>query len=229
MGVFYRRRLPHWQPDGQIFFVTFRLYGSLPRDSIEQLRAERKRLQQQPSPSNETARDRALRESKRLFALADQALAREAANPKAKTPKWLSDSRVASIVREAIHHRSGKVYELHRYVIMPNHVHLVIEPLPLENADDDATQWTLAAILGSLKRHTARQANRILGRAGAFWQDESYDHWVRDPAEYGRIVEYIDRNPVEAGLCASPQVWPWSAAGETGQVANLPHNKWPIG
>ena len=72
---------------------------------------------------------------------------------------------------------------------------------------------TLSAILQSRKRHTAREANRMLGRTGtAFWQPESYDHWVRDETEKARIRRYIRHNPVTARLCVAPEKWPWSSA-----------------
>jgi len=64
-----------------------------------------------------------------------------------------------------------------------------------------------------LKGYTARQANRMLGRTGeAFWQPESYDHWVRSEQEWGRIVRYIENNPVGAGLASRPEAYPWSSA-----------------
>ena len=60
---------------------------------------------------------------------------------------------------------------------------------------------------------TARQANVILGRTGQpFWQDESYDRWVRGPSELEKIVRYIERNPVSAGLVDSIENWRWSSA-----------------
>ena len=78
-------------------------------------------------------------------------------------------------------------YQLHAYVVMPNHVHLLVTPHVM------ATRW-----LGPLKGFTAHEANRSLGTTGkAFWQDESYDHLVRD-GEFDRIREYIEWNPVKA-------------------------------
>jgi REP element-mobilizing transposase RayT len=66
----------------------------------------------------------------------------------------------------------------------------------------------------SLKRFTAREGNRILGFTGQpFWQDESYDRLVRDEGEFQRIVRYIETNPVNAGLVAMPEEFPWSSAG----------------
>ena len=73
----------------------------------------------------------------------------------------------------------------------------------------------------SLKGYSGRKANGILGRAGTFWQEESFDHWVRDEPEYDRIVEYIDMNPVNAGLCSVPEQWEWSSAYEVAQAVSL--------
>ena len=85
---------------------------------------------------------------------------------------------------------------------MPNHVHLLV------TSSVPAPRW-----LRVLKGITAHQANRILGRSGKpFWQDESYDHVVRSEIEFGRIQDYIESNPVKAGLAASSELWKWSRA-----------------
>jgi len=69
----------------------------------------------------------------------------------------------------------------------------------------------------SLKRFTVGEANRILGLIGqAFWQDESYDRLVRDEDEFHRIARYTEMNPVNAGLVATPEEFPWSSAGRAG-------------
>jgi REP element-mobilizing transposase RayT len=87
---------------------------------------------------------------------------------------------------------------------MPNHVHTILWPMP---------NFTLSEILKSRKRHTARQANLILGATGeTFWQPESYDHWIRNDEEKARIRRYIRMNPVKAGLCKAPEDWKWSSA-----------------
>lgn len=62
----------------------------------------------------------------------------------------------------------------------------------------------------SLKRHTAQQANQVLGRSGIFWAHESFDHYIRDGAERRRIIEYVLQNPVKAGLAKRWQDWPWN-------------------
>jgi type I restriction enzyme R subunit/putative DNA methylase len=93
-------------------------------------------------------------------------------------------------------------YELGAYVVMPNHVHLLVRPLVSPDR-----------LLRSLKGSTARAANLLLGRTGEpFWQKESYDHWVRDHAEFLRIRGYIEANPVKAGLVSRPEDFPWSSA-----------------
>jgi putative transposase len=94
-----------------------------------------------------------------------------------------------------------KLYEL-RSLIMPNHVHVLIQP-----------GARLARITKTIKGYTAREANRILGRTGSpFWQYESYDHWVRNDVEMQRIVRDIEHDPVSAGFVPNPEQWPWSSA-----------------
>jgi len=110
-------------------------------------------------------------------------------------PRFFCRPEIASIVVEAILRREQRHYELHAWVVMPNHVHLLITPLV-----------EVSKVMQSLKRFTARECNRILGRTGQpFWQDESYDRLVRDDAEFSRIGRYIEMNPVRAGLVSAPE------------------------
>ena len=134
------------------------------------------------------------------FVAVDRELAKTAIGP-----TWLADERIAQIVAEALHYGATQLkrYELYAWVIMPNHVHFLIHP-----------HVDLSKIMRTVKGFTARQANQILGFTGnAFWQRESYDHWVRDEREFNKIVEYIEMNPVKAELVAKPEDWPWSSAG----------------
>ena len=85
----------------------------------------------------------------------------------------------------------GDRLQLHAAVIMPNHIHLLIEPLG-EN--------TLPTLLKGIKGASARKANQIIDGNGQFWLDESYDHIVRSEAQYHRFIRYITANPVKAGL-----------------------------
>ena len=181
--VFYRRRMPHWHPAGKALFVTWRLYGSLPAKVRE--RNQSSRLVR-PFPSDDfLAVDRELDQAQR-------------------GQLWLRDPRIAKIIEDALHQGEAvqRLYALWAYVVMPNHVHVLLTPgEPLER------------ITKLLKGYTSRQANRILGRTGQrFWQEESYDHWVRNEQEFSRIVAYIEHNPVSAGLVPRPKDWPWSSA-----------------
>jgi len=89
---------------------------------------------------------------------------------------------------------------------MSNHVHLVMTP----RRDEHGEYWAMQNILHSLKGYTAGKANRLLGRTGAFWQHESYDHYVRDDDEWRRIRWYVISNPVKAGLVSDPAEWEWT-------------------
>jgi len=180
--TFYQRNLPHWHPEGASIFLTWRLFGCLPL-------------------SANTARNGcATRESAgKRFKLLDAALDKSRSGP-----FWLRDPRIAGCVVDII--RKGDCvlgyFALHAFVVMPNHVHLLITPkLPVPR------------IMNGLKGAAARQANCILSRKGEhFWQDESFDHWVRTSKEFESIRIYIENNPVSAGLAAKPQDWPWSSA-----------------
>ena len=99
-------------------------------------------------------------------------------------PLWLKNEQVAEVVAAGIRRvGDGGISVIHAWVIMPNHVHILMEP-----------RAELGAITKKLKGATARAANLILGRTGKyFWQDESFDHWVRDEAELGKIKRYIER------------------------------------
>ena len=120
-------------------------------------------------------------------------------------PTWLADERVAEIVAEALHYRDGSHYRLDAYSIMPNHVHAVFAPLA-----ESVVPKSLSSIMHSLKRNTAKRANALLKRSGAFWEHESFDHYIRNQAEWKRIVKYVLENPVKAGLVANWEEWPWN-------------------
>jgi putative DNA methylase len=189
--MYYRRKLPHYHPDlteANFLFVTWRLAGSVPPARLH--------LPPLATPTS----------AGRTFL----ALDREA-DKAAYGPVWLLDARVAGMVADALRYGEAErdFYHLPAWVIMPNHVHVVLQP-----------KTSLPVITRWLKGSTARKANLMLGRTGtAFWQDESFDHRVRDEAEFDRIVHYVERNPVCAGLVANPDDWPWSSARLAGESA----------
>jgi putative transposase len=122
----------------------------------------------------------------------------------AKTgPLWLNDPRVAeSVINTLKSAQQNNLFKLQAYALMANHVHVLLAP-----------QSSLARITHQIKGATARAANKILNLNNThFWQDESFDRWIRDQAEWQRVRTYIEQNPVAAGLVAQPKDWPWSSA-----------------
>lgn len=205
---FYHRNLPHIQPPGAGLFVTFRLAGSLPKEVIEALFAEEVALERRlVTMPKGPERDRLVYlEQRRLFGRWDKALD---TNPEG--PHWLSNPTAAAQVAESLRFLDGKRYDLDCYCIMSNHVHMVLTPLPTETGDYHALQ----DIMHSLKGYTANHINPLLGREGAFWQHETYDHYIRDPDEWLRIRWYVLNNPVKASIVADWRDWPWAYCKES--------------
>lgn len=237
---FHHRNLPHWQPPEAALFVTFRLDGSLPKAVLEEWRIEKKQLEMTllrwaavaPTgvlPDPEAVATEKLTFQRRWFKKFEATL-----DGATTEPLWLCEERVAAIVAEALHHRDDSVYRLDAFCIMPNHVHAVFAPFLTEalaqalaekaierrravlhqvlpaDTEDETCAFVLSSIMESLKGWTARRCNEALGRQGQFWQHESYDHVIRDRAEWERVVNYVVNNPVKAGLVANWQDWPWS-------------------
>jgi REP element-mobilizing transposase RayT len=116
-------------------------------------------------------------------------------------PTYLRIPAVANVVIASIRKGNLGEYLLHTWMVMPNHVHLLLTP---KVAPSDA--------LRRLKGASAREANKLLGLTRqAFWQDESYDHVVRTQQEFERIENYILQNPVRAGLATVEEEYPWSS------------------
>jgi REP element-mobilizing transposase RayT len=203
--LFYSKTLPHIQPPGATLFVTYRLAGSIPQAVIQQLWVERQAMERHiaaiADPMQRSLEQIVL--NKKLFARWDRVLDRAESGP-----MWLKEPAVAQIVVESLHFLDGDKYALDCFCVMSNHAHVLFTPL--EKAE--GTYVALPRIMHSLKGFTAVSANGVLGRTGAFWEHESYDHVVRDEAELNRIRRYVLYNPVKAGLVAAPEDWPWSWA-----------------
>ncbi len=173
----YRRNLPHLQPAGATFFVTFRLAGSLPQEVLRQFKREQQWLAHL-ARNNPDHYEKVIQDFERVWFKKFETLLDGATFG----PVWLKDDRVASIVAESLHYRDGGVYRLDAFTIMANHVHTVIKPLPrfLERDKsnlraEDVEYYSLASIMQSLKGYTAFYANQVLGREGEFWAHESYE------------------------------------------------------
>ena len=185
------RRLPHFHSIGKPVFLTWRLDGSIP-----------------PGRSFPEATN-----SGQAFLTMDRML-----DNARKGPLYLRMPEIANMVADAIRYGEQGLgyYQLHAFVVMANHVHLLVTP-----------QVEVSKVTHSIKRYTAREANRILGLTGeTFWQVESYDRLVRDRTEFQRIAAYIEMNPVNAGLVKTPGEFLWSSARpikNRPQVTNLPY------
>jgi REP-associated tyrosine transposase len=175
----YRRRLPHVYQTDRPVFLTWRLHGSLP-----------------PNRSFPAAALSSGQAFAALDRLLDEAHVR---------PLYRRQPAVADMIVEAIRYNSNTLgqYLLHAFVVMPNHVHLLVTPAV-----------SLPKLTKSFKGITAKRANAMLTATGVpFWQEESYDHMVRHEQEFDRIRRYIESNPVRAGLVMNASEYRWSSAG----------------
>ncbi len=173
----HERWLPHCYPPDATLFLTWRLFGSMPRGY---------KVDGSLTPGQS-------------FAKVDRQL-----DTATDGPFWLKDRRIANMVAAAIERGALEynLYELFAWVIMPNHMHVVMQP-----------RKPLPMIMRWIKGSTARVANQILNRTGhPFWQYETYDHCIRTTDEFNRVARYIERNPVRAGFVNAVEDWPWSSA-----------------
>ncbi|MGH9902946.1 MAG: REP-associated tyrosine transposase [Pyrinomonadaceae bacterium] len=176
--------MPHFDGGEIAQAITFRLGDSLPQTVLAAWREELSR-------ENAAKIDAALR--RRIESYLDQGYG----------SSWLKDARVASMIQEALLHFDGSRYKLSAWVVMPNHLHLILTP---------HVEYQLSKILHSLKSYTAHEANRILRREGKLWQDDYFDRYIRDPEHFAAAVAYVESNPVKAGLCRRVDDWPYSSA-----------------
>jgi REP element-mobilizing transposase RayT len=191
-----RGRLPHWEKDAGLYFITFHLADSLPLPVLKKI-AERnhiltaaKRIGAHLSPSQEV-----------LVAEFNAAKLEEYFD-RGSGACFLRDPRIGELVADALNFWQGKRYRLLAWCVMPNHVHVVCRLLPGQE---------LSKVVHGWKSFTAKKANEILGRSGAFWQREYYDRLIRDGDELGRAIRYVVTNPERAGL----KGWKWvRSAGE---------------
>jgi REP element-mobilizing transposase RayT len=200
-GIHTRGYLPHVMREGVSYFVTFRLADSLPKEVLlefEREKAERLRRLDDFAKRGETINDSEEEIARDLHRKIERYLDRGAGACHLRRPD------LADLVADAMRHFHGSRYLLHDWVVMPNHAHAIVWPMP---------NHLLSDILKSWKQFTSRRAKTILALGEEpFWQAESHDHWIRNDLEKARIARYIRNNPVIAGLCARPEDWRWSSA-----------------
>jgi len=191
-----RRNLPHWTKEGSIYWITFRLADSLPQEKLNAWKAERDYwISKHPKPWSETEwKEYDVQFGKRLEGWLDSGHGScELAKPE-----------IRKILQECLFRFNGERLLLHAGVIMPNHVHLLLEPLAGNS---------LSELLKGIKGASSRKTNQILGTTGNnFWMDESYDHIVRSEDQYQHFIQYIVDNPVKANL-SDDKYWLYSSTG----------------
>jgi len=179
-GWYSRGYLPHLDQPATLQAITFRLADSLPAER----RAEWVVLLHLPNATQQRAR---------LQAYLDAGYG----------ACWLTSPDVARLVEETLLLFDGERYRLLAWVIMPNHVHTLIETLP---------GCPLDKVIHSWKSFTSSRANALLGRKGAFWHRDYYDRYIRNERHLELAVRYIHANPVKAGLVERAEQWPFGSA-----------------
>jgi REP element-mobilizing transposase RayT len=180
--------LPHFDESRLLQALTFRLHDAVPDSVVQGWKQE---LAWINHLSSSDPRDVELR--KRISRYEDAG----------HGACWLRNERIASLVENTLLHFDGERYRLIAWCIMPNHVHALVETWE---------GWTLASVLHSWKSYTAHEANRILRRSGDFWFREYHDRFIRDDRHFTRAIEYIEANPLKAGLVDTKEAWRWSSA-----------------
>jgi putative transposase len=192
-----QHNLPHWQQAGKTYFITFRTYDSMPRDVMDAWLNDRNRWLRNHGiePLDVDWRRKlarlpidAKREFHRNFTDRFHDLLDECHGACV-----LRRPDLAKIVGDSLLHFNGDRYEMGDFVVMPNHVHLLVQFTTASAMKDQCRSW---------KHYTAVQINRTIGASGTFWQGESFDFLVRTPEQFEAIRRYIEENPIRAKLRA---------------------------
>jgi REP element-mobilizing transposase RayT len=187
---YYHRNLPHFDYNGLYQIITYRLNDSLPREIFE-MKCE-----------NETAK------RKTIEKYLDEGYG---------SCLLTKHPAVANLVIDNWKNFDGQKYDLVAYVVMPNHVHILI---------NSNKAFALEKILHSWKSYTSSKFKSISGQSQVpAWQSEYWDRYIRDEKHFAQAIEYIMQNPIKANLCHKAEDWPYSycrpPAGRTGSLARL--------
>lgn len=177
---FHKRNLPHLYYNKGIYFITYRLYGSIHPNQLE-------KLQQNIKNADEEEQKKVFKKYDKLLDMASNKI------------DYLSNPHIAEVCKQSIMYFDKKDIDVICFCIMPNHIHLVFELLSKDKLVGD--------IMASIKRYSAKNANELLKFKGRFWQAESFDRLVRNEKELYNIIKYVLRNPVNAGLVENYEDW----------------------
>ena len=214
---FYKRNLPHYQPIGYAYFITSRLVGTIPYSIYKKLKKDyEKRLKEIAELKSKTKKWNEYQELHKNYFLKTENILDSGSHGKL----WLRNKQIATILANTFHFYDNKRYDLICYTIMPNHFHLVLFPKlerykeflakHIANNNTEETFYYISKIMQDIKKYSAKESNKILHRSGKFWQNESYDHVIRNKEELLNIVNYVLDNPVKAGLCKTRDDWEWN-------------------
>lgn len=188
----HRGYLPHFDAGTVVQMITFRLADSLPRDVYARIRA----------------RDQDEAEKRRRI---------EEMIDSGRGACILRNPQIANIVARALKHFDGERYRLLRWVVMPNHVHVLIEQIDGHSLNDVVQTW---------KSFAAKKINSARNAIGSVWAADYFDRFARNRQHFGDAVSYIENNPVKAGLVSRPGEWPFSSVAEdAGGTPAVPGNE----
>jgi REP element-mobilizing transposase RayT len=180
-----RGHLPHFDDGIKIQFITFRLADSLPVSVLDKARWKL-----------DNGRITEMEYHREIDKWLDKGLGDNS----------LRDPRIAEVVAENLRRFTNERYKLYSWVVMPNHVHLLLSAI---------NGFSISKIMHGLKSYTSHRANEILSRTGHFWSKEYFDRYMRSAEHFWRTIDYIEYNPVKANLCKRPQDWMYSSAAVT--------------
>jgi len=188
-GGHQRGYLPHFDAAGVTQFVTFQLHDSFPMTR----RAEWEAILREPDDSAKR---------KKLEAWLDRG----------HGECWLRQREVAELVEQVLLAADGRDYRTQAWVVMPNHIHLVV----------DVWDVPMVKLINNWKGKSSRLANVFLRRCGKFWQEDYYDTLIRDGAHLKQAIRYTEQNPVKAFLAKATRDWSWCSARYRDEYERLP-------
>jgi putative transposase len=199
-----KRNLPHWFQPGVAVFITFRTKDSLPRDVMMRMRRELEvwlRSKNFPIVLAESIFCGKRADHQRLL---DALQAKDRQEFRKRAGRLIQDSldqchgacvlqqpRLARMLEEIILYDNGKKFDLESFVIMPNHVHAIVQFRKGFDFDVVGQSWM---------RYSARKINKEIRSSGYFWQPEPFDHLIRSPEQFSYLQRYIAENPNKAKL-----------------------------
>jgi putative transposase len=198
-GWHTRGYMPHRDDTGLIQHVTVHLEDSLPKSAIERIELS---LENTSGEEHDTLRRQRMHE----WIVAGHGSC------------ILQQPQIAEMVERVLHHFDDVRYELHAWVVMPNHIHILFQPI---------NGWSLAKTIASWKKFTVRKirdfergqrtanreirdpgcANLPIGKRTSVWHQEYWDRYIRNKHHYEQTIHYIHQNPVKAGLVKCKEDW----------------------